>query len=184
MVLVFVLIWVKSVLRCLLYIFHLSGYRINVLLLCHFTLVGRSTSNGKMVDCFKLYQNGWLLQAFLDEFIALWKLSNRGRQVQAWHCTDPKIVYLKGTNFDIVAIVNKTLRRVDNVYLFGLKVVWPDWAIYWTLGIFSNPLATINLSKSSTLLGNFCKGVKIYHFWATFIGNWQFFLVTLFNSTF
>ena len=26
------------------------------------------------------------------------------------------------------------------------------------------PLATINLSKSPTLLGNFCKGVKIYHF--------------------
>ena len=26
------------------------------------------------------------------------------------------------------------------------------------------PLATINLPKSSTFLGNFCKGVKIYHF--------------------
>ena len=26
------------------------------------------------------------------------------------------------------------------------------------------PLSTINLSKSPTFLGNFCKGVKIYHF--------------------
>ena len=28
--------------------------------------------------------------------------------------------------------------------------VWPDWAIYWTLGIFLKPLATINLAKSPT----------------------------------
>ena len=42
--------------------------------------------------------------------------------------------------------------------------VRPDWAIYWTLGNFSKPLATINLPNSLTFLGNFCKGVKIYHF--------------------
>ena len=42
--------------------------------------------------------------------------------------------------------------------------VWPDWAIYWTLGNFLKPLATINLPKFSTFLGNFCKRVKIYHF--------------------
>ena len=29
---------------------------------------------------------------------------------------------------------------------------------------FSKPLATINFPKSSTFLGNFCKGVKIYPF--------------------
>ena len=28
--------------------------------------------------------------------------------------------------------------------------VWPDWSIYWTLGNFLKPLATINLSKSPT----------------------------------
>ena len=42
--------------------------------------------------------------------------------------------------------------------------VWPDWAIYWTLGNFSKPVATISLPKSPTFLGNFCKGVKIFHF--------------------
>ena len=44
------------------------------------------------------------------------------------------------------------------------QTVWPDWAIYWTLGKFLKPLATIYLPKSPTFLVNFCKGVKIYHF--------------------
>ena len=42
--------------------------------------------------------------------------------------------------------------------------MWPDWAIFYTLGNFSKPLATISLPKYLTFLGNFCKGVKIYHF--------------------
>ena len=42
--------------------------------------------------------------------------------------------------------------------------VWPDWAIYWTLGKFIKSLAPIHLPKSPTLFGNFCKGVKIIHF--------------------
>ena len=46
----------------------------------------------------------------------------------------------------------------------GLSSVWPDWAIYWTLGNCLKPLATNNLHKSPTFLGNFCKGVKIYRF--------------------
>ena len=36
--------------------------------------------------------------------------------------------------------------------------------IFSTLDKFLKPLATINLPKSPTILGNFCKGVKIYHF--------------------
>ena len=40
-----------------------------------------------------------------------------------------------------------------------------DWAIYWTLDHFLKPLATINLPKSPTFLGIFCKDVKIYHFY-------------------
>ena len=42
--------------------------------------------------------------------------------------------------------------------------VWPDWAIFCTLGNFFKLLATISLPKSLTFLGNFCKGVKIYPF--------------------
>ena len=58
--------------------------------------------------------------------------------------------------------------------------VWPDWAIYWTLGNFSKPFATINLPKSPTFLGNFCKAANIIHFfywnhiWASFIDIWRF----------
>ena len=40
--------------------------------------------------------------------------------------------------------------------------VWPDW----TLGKLLKPLATINLPKSHTLLGNFCKGVKNLKFFS------------------
>ena len=39
--------------------------------------------------------------------------------------------------------------------------------IGWFIGLratFLKPLATINLAKSPTFLGNFCKSVKIYHF--------------------
>ena len=35
--------------------------------------------------------------------------------------------------------------------------VWPYWAIYWTLGNFLKPMATISLPKSPTFLGNFWK---------------------------
>ena len=33
--------------------------------------------------------------------------------------------------------------------------VWPDWAIYWTFGKSSKPLATINLPKSPSILRQF-----------------------------
>ena len=36
-------------------------------------------------------------------------------------------------------------------------------------GPFLKPLVTINLSKSPTFLGNFCKGVKIYYFYSEII---------------
>ena len=42
-------------------------------------------------------------------------------------------------------------------------------------GNFSKSLATIYFPTSPTFLGNFYKGVKIYHFWATFINIWRHF---------
>ena len=53
------------------------------------------------------------------------------------------------------------------------------------LGRLLKPLATIILLKSPTVLGNFCKGVKIYHFSSPIIFGkllltfGDFFLVTL-----
>ena len=73
--------------------------------------------------------------------------------------------------------------------LYWFHPVWPDWAIYWTLGKFLMPLAKNNLPKSTTFLGNFVKVsksiiflVKSNHFWATFIDIWWFFLVALVSS--
>ena len=51
--------------------------------------------------------------------------------------------------------------------------VWPDWADYYTLGNFSKPVETINLSNLPTYLGNFCKGVTWNHFGAAFIDIWK-----------
>ena len=68
---------------------------------------------------------------------------------------------------------------------FSSFAVWPDWAFYWTLANFLKPLATINLPKSLTFLGNFCIGVKSYHFSSEIIFGQllktfsDFFLVTL-----
>ena len=42
--------------------------------------------------------------------------------------------------------------------------VWPDWAIYCTLGNFSKSVAAIILPKLPTFLGKFCKVFKIFHF--------------------
>ena len=52
------------------------------------------------------------------------------------------------------------------------SLVWPDWAIFWTLGNLLKPLATINLPQFSPFLSNLCKGVKSIHFSSeTFLGN-------------
>ena len=54
-------------------------------------------------------------------------------------------------------------RIVEDVWK-GPETVWPDWAINWTLGNFTKPVATIILLKSPTFVGNFWKSVKIFHF--------------------
>ena len=63
--------------------------------------------------------------------------------------------------------------------------VCPDWLIYWTLGKFLKPFATINLPKSPTFLAIFVRVSKIYHFSIDIIFGQllqtfgDFFLVTL-----
>ena len=46
----------------------------------------------------------------------------------------------------------------------GRIAVWPELAIFCTLGNFLKPFATTNLPKSPTFLGNFSKGAKIINF--------------------
>ena len=65
---------------------------------------------------------------------------------------------------------------------FGVRQsVWPDCAIYCTLGNFSKPVATIIMPKSPTFLVNFDREFifvplfKWNHFCATFIEIWRLF---------
>ena len=73
--------------------------------------------------------------------------------------------------------------------MIALEAVWPDWTIFCTLGKFLKPLTTINLPESPTFLGNFCKGVKIYHLSREIIFGQllqtfgEFYLVTLTGGT-
>ena len=67
--------------------------------------------------------------------------------------------------FNTIWLINiRRKKMVLNRTSLMSDAVWPDWAIYLTLGNFLKPLATINLPKSLTFLGNICKGVKIYYF--------------------
>ena len=77
----------------------------------------------------------------------------------------------------ITKITNKIKRMVMALLINAL------WSIFCALGNFLKPLATINLPKSLTLLGNFCKGVKIYHFLVkSFLGNFYRHLAIFFWS--
>ena len=62
--------------------------------------------------------------------------------------------------------------------------VWPDWAIYCTLGNFSKPLVTINMPKSPTFLGNFVKASIFFLIFLvkSFLGNFYWYLATFYWS--
>ena len=64
-------------------------------------------------------------------------------------------------NFIATFSLDKDRQHPDRM----LQVVWPDLAIFWTLGNFLKPLATINLPKSPNILRQFfVKVFKIYYF--------------------
>ena len=75
--------------------------------------------------------------------------------------------------------------------ILNWSLVWPDWAIYWTLDKFLKPLATINFAQISHILRQFldrCQNLQFFywnHFWAIFtdilrffsghtVGHWRF----------
>ena len=68
------------------------------------------------------------------------------------------MVQVKSCNWRVLSYTFSSL------YSFWPSAVWPDWAIYCTLGNFSKPVAKIILPKFTTFLGNFCKVVKMFHF--------------------
>ena len=53
---------------------------------------------------------------------------------------------------------------IGETYIFKLTISVTRLGDLLDFGHFLKPLATIILPKSPTFVGNFCKGVKIYHF--------------------
>ena len=105
---------------------------------------------------------------FADDWIQTADLWNRKQPLyQLSHNHFPIL-----SKFDALKhLVNESERRSSSEVGGNQKLhehepppVWPDWAIFCTLGNFLKPLAKINLAKSPTFFGNFCKGVKISHF--------------------
>ena len=78
----------------------------------------------------------------------------------------------------LIPPVAAVLYTLNHVCTYQSDQIWRFIGLW---GNFLKPLATINLPKSPTFLGNFYKGVKIYHFSSeiifgtTFIDIWQFF---------
>ena len=104
-----------------------------------------------------------LYRALTEEALARHIAKNHSKPMsQKFKCELCDFVTTKKT--DLSRHLQKSHRGSKvSPWIFNRLSVWPHWAIYWTLGNFLKPLATIYLPKSSTFLGNFWTGVKIYH---------------------
>ena len=78
---------------------------------------------------------------------------------QRWHAAGPHLRQRSHPprqghpNAAKVQLNSKTVNDVEAFW--ALHPVWPDLAIFWTLGNLLKPLATINLPKSPNLLRQF-----------------------------
>ena len=115
------------------------------------------------------FDSRWSLQFFCK--IVVEKNENKQKEAGVGPIFKKKVAYILSTNkansppkrkFQVDYKRKHT--SCSTIRIPRSQAVWPDWDIYWTLGDFLKPLATINLPKSTTLFGNFCKGIKIYHF--------------------
>ena len=66
-------------------------------------------------------------------------------------------------------VSSRSLRLLFNFGSFGAWCSVTRLCDLLDFGQILKPLAPINLPKSPTFLGNFCKGVKIYHFYSEII---------------
>ena len=109
---------------------------------------------GKATLVVRLYAVGWVkgpIASLTPKKPLGWESGLKNKYLDCGRC---------GIDSKAVALYN----RGPQVYFGHPQLVWPDWAIFLTLGNFLKLLATINLAKSPTFLGNLCKGVKIIHF--------------------
>ena len=90
------------------------------------------------------------------------------------------LVYLKDTH-EIIFLI-WYIKNSANAS-FCLWSVWPDWAIYCTLGNLSKPVARIYLPKSPTFFAIFGKASKSFIFLVqSNLGNFYRYLATFYWS--
>ena len=102
----------------------------------------------------------WMMNTYLVQYLIF-------HFIVPWYLVGSRLVAVGVEYLHILGLIHTRVDSpvdcVDAEMGISLRV-WPDWAIYCTLGNFLKPLAMFNLSESPAFLGNFCKGVKIYHF--------------------
>ena len=134
-----------------------------------------------MAKCFH-YKIGPFPASFslLSSFQYSWQIIFNIKFACGWDWTATALPF---ESQPITLVVARCLYDAIAALLCTFQPVWPDWAIFSTLGNFLKPLATISLPKSLTFLGNFWKGVKIYHFSSeSFLGNFYRHLAIFFWS--
>ena len=135
-----------------------------------------------MVEFYRTSDPGFRIKAFVPyktilktQFVVLASSSLQFLLKSFWHKLDynarerDTFFCLKLCLIFEEEVMSKLLKIFSRKWKINLghchcQSVWPDWPIFWSLGNFSKPVATINLPKSHSFLGNFCKGVKIFHF--------------------
>ena len=70
------------------------------------------------------------------------------QQLRDFNCKEGQV-----RNNVVLKVVLDTV-KINLKHITVSWAVWPDRAIYWILGNFLKPLATIKVPKSSTFLGN------------------------------
>ena len=139
----------------------------------YFVLILSKRFNLKMIQ----FQSRFFFCLFNSYQFIWWKLPSTGFELWTIPLTDHsaktafQVAYILFTNKansppkrNFQVDYKRKHTSCSTIRIPRSQAVWPDWDIYWTLGDFLKPLATINLPKSTTLFGNFCKGIKIYHF--------------------
>ena len=134
-----------------------------------------------VVKAFKWKQNLFSSQDHLPEmYFLFWYISSLSLSLSL------SLSREEGTNKFLLEIASqwKWTRAIKDKAFCPSLPVWRDWAIYWTLGNFLKPLATINLPKSPTFLGNFfIKVSKAINFLVkSFLDNFYRHLATFFWS--
>ena len=127
-------------------------FRIALLLYCV-----KSTMIGSVKSCNYFYVNINKCELFQSR-IAM-KLRNLFLRLAPFHS---KLMHQDtGLKYKIV---HRSWLSIRNTHLRVARASVTRWGNLLDFGQILKPLATINFPKSPTLLGNFCKDVKIYHF--------------------